>query len=231
MDYSTLQTIAIICYMISAGLLSVSVLIFFLMDMRQIIGRLTGSAQRKALARMRSGGAVGKTGETIVDLSVLEKRGRVSPAGASGRISRRSGRVSKGTQNKPVQTSSAKPVSAPASSMSGAPDYFGAPYPNKTPPAPVSQMPQMPDEPRTTIIHEWTPQTTVIEESTQQQVPASPGSETMDLEQWQNAQSAAQPQSAPSEPELIVEEDVVQPVQMTVLDDIVLIHTESFIEI
>lgn len=197
MTYSTLQTIAIVCYMISAGLLIVSILIFFLMDMRQIIGRLTGSSQRKALARMR-GGAVGKTGETVIDMSVLEKTGRptVQRRDRSDHIS---GQQPKSPPAQPA------PSAEPAQPQGGTPDYFGAAYPNKTPPSPPPAPPAA--------------QTVVIQQPEPQKAPA-PGGETIDLEQWQESKHQ----------DMQAVDDAVEPVKMTILDEIVLLHTEKFIE-
>jgi hypothetical protein len=219
MDYSTLQTIAIICYMVSAGFLAVSVLIFFLMDMRQIIGRLTGSAQRKALAHMRSSGTVGKSGEVVVDMSLLEKQ-KTAGMQTSGRVSRRSGRMGKSGSVKTVQPPVPPVKAEPVQPHGNAVDYFGAPYPNKTPPAPVSP----PSEPQTALMPEAPPETTIIQEPPQPSVPSA-GSETMDLAGWATRRAEVAP------PDLPAADDSVAPVKMTIVEDILFLHTETFIEI
>lgn len=217
MNYSTLQTIAIVCYMVSGGFLAVSILVFFLWDIRDIVGRMTGSSERRALARMRSGGEIGKTGGTVVDMAALEKSGAVKNQG-SGRLTRRSGRVNKNQQAKstppPAEMS---PAQERPASPGGTPDYFGAPYPNKTPPAPI---PPAAREAQTVLMDEAVRQTTVIQE------PAIPNTETMDLEQWTQNQTPAG-----SAPGLVEADDAIEPVEIRILDDIVLIHTDSFIEI
>lgn len=206
MTYSSLQTVAILCFMVSAGFLAVSVLIFFLWDMRDIIGRLSGRAQKKALEQMRSTGAIGKTGSTVVDMSVLEKKSGPLPTGSGRTGGRRTGKT--GRSGRTVQP----PQPAPAKTPEAAPDYFGEPYPNKTPPTPiVTSMP----EPQTAVM-ETLEQTTVITA-----VPA--GGETMDLAAY-NAMQAQKSREAPPE-------DTAEPVKMTILDDILLIHTEHFIEL
>lgn len=219
MKYEILQTISIICYMISVGFLAVSILIFLLWDMRDIIGRLTGSTRRRALEQMKTSGSVGRTGSTAVDISLLEKN--TSAPLTAQRSSRRSGRTSRELNKKP------QPAPQPAPQPNGTPDYFGAPHPNKTPPAPTAPMPAepqtapMPDAPE--------PQTDIM--PTREEAPTAPmpaaENETMDLEQWQQSRA----QAAQSQPELIVEEDDLQPVELTILDDILFIHTETFIEI
>lgn len=215
MKYEILQTISIICYMISVGFLAVSILIFLLWDMRDIIGRLTGSTRRRALEQMKASGSVGRTGSTAVDISLLEKN--TSAPLTAQRSSRRSGRTSRELNKKPQ----------PAPQPNGTPDYFGAPYPNKTPPVPTAPMPAepqtapMPDAPE--------PQTDIM--PTREEAPTAPmpaaENETMDLEQWQQSRA----QTAQSQPELVIEEDDLQPVELTILDDILFIHTETFIEI
>ena len=210
MTYSSLQTIGVLCFMVSAGFLAVSVLIFFLWDMRDIIGRLSGRAQKKALENMRSAGTFGKTGTNIVDMSVLEKKSGTLPTG-SGRTGRRTGKTGKsGKTAQPPQP----PKPAEAKAPEATPNYFGDPYPNKTPPTPIA--PAAP-EPQTAVI-ETLEQTTVIATPA-----AQVGGETMDLATY-NAMHAQRPQETPLE-------DTVEPVKMTILDDILLIHTEHFIEL
>lgn len=219
MKYEILQTISIICYMISVGFLAVSILIFLLWDMRDIIGRLTGSTRRRALEQMKASGSVGRTGSTVVDISLLEKN--TSAPLMAPRPSRRSGRVSRELNKKP------QPAPQPAAQPNGTPDYFGAPYPNKTPPvstAPIryeaqtALMPNTP-EPQTDIMPTW-------EETPTAPMPVAEN-ETMDLEQWQQSHA----QASQGQPELVIEEDDLQPVELTILDDILFIHTETFIEI
>lgn len=214
MSYSILQTIAIICYMIAVGFLAVAVLIFFLWDMRDIIGRLTGSSQRKALARMRSDGSVGRTGAPLIDASLLEKK---DAAQTSTRLSRRSGRISRdvAAKNPPAYNDIPAPKKQePAPQASASANYFGAPYPNKTPPTPIPPAPAPSAETAPMPSAETAP------------MPLREG-ETMDLEQWQRSQAATEDPGT----EVLVAEEDVQPVKMTVLDDILFVHTEAFIEI
>lgn len=229
MSYTTLQTIAIACYMVAAGFLAVSVLIFFLWDMRDIIGRLTGSSQRKALAQMRSGDAIGKTGGNVVDMSALEKSGTLK-SHSSGPSGRRSGRVAKPIQSKP----DSRPLPQPQPELKpldSKPDYFGAPYPNKTPPTPIPAAQGASPEPQTSVI-QLPSQTTVIQAAAPQNTPPPAGGETMDLEQWQRSRTAAQQQRTTNIASgMVAEDDLVEPVEMKILDDIVLVHTETFIKI
>ena len=234
MSYTTLQTIAIICYMIAGGLLAISVMLFFLWDMKEIFGRITGNSQRRELERMRTAGKGNTSGSLAIDMSVLESSAAASPA-ASGRLSRRSGRVSKGAGGKSAQLPAKEPVPARPT----APDYFGAPYANKTPPTPVPPRAGM--EPPAA-------ETTMISAE-----PASTG-ETMDLEQWQQAKAAEAAATAETTimpplaevsgetmdlaqweqthaPETLPEGPVAEPVKLTLLDDILLLHTETFIDL
>lgn len=223
MKYEILQTISIICYMISVGFLAVSVLIFLLWDMRDIIGRLTGSTRRRALEQMKASGAVGRTGSTVVDISLLEKN--TSAPLTAPRPSRRSGRTSRELNKKPQPVQ--PPVPQPPPQPNGTPDYFGAPYPNKTPPVATAPLPS--EEQTTLMPGAPEPQTDIM--PTREEAPTAPmpvaENETMDLEQWQQSRA----QESQSQPELVIEEDDLQPVELTILDDILFIHTETFIEI
>lgn len=222
MSYSILQTIAVICYMIAVGFLAVAVLIFFLWDMRDIIGRITGSSQRKALARMRSDGSVGRTGAPLIDASLLEKKDAVQTSTRLGRRTSRTNRDSAAKKPPAYNDVPAPKKQEPAPQPSATASYFGTPYPNKTPPTPIAPAPAPSAETAPMPSAETMP----MPNADVATAPLREG-ETMDLEQWQRSQAAVEDPGT----ELLVAEEDVQPVRMTVLDDILLVHTESFIEI
>ena len=275
-----LRVIAIICYILSAGFLVISMLVFFLMDMRQVIGRLTGSAQRKALARMRRG-EYDDAGMSVVNMSTLEKNPLPrAPSGELDRRSRRLGRTgktppSRRLQRDPVPSPSQQIVrqppspsqqvftappspsqqvftappspsqqvftAPPAPVQQGTSEIFGEPYPNKTPPTPVPQSYSPPpavsaagvvpageratvfmtDDVPTALVGDNEPETLMMDAGpAAQRSDTAPGRQNVEPSVPVLVRSSANDAVTPS-----------RPVQMKILDDFLLIHTNTFVDI
>ena len=253
MIYEVLDVVSMLFYILAAGFLVISLLIFFLLDIRQVIGRMTGSGRRRALARMRRGQYDGFD-STIINMAELEKK----PMGTNRRSRKtgRTGRISSGRSQDRDATSGSmrkapatgQPTSAPSQKMDPHPqpppepepgvtepiDYFGAPYPNKTPPTPVPETVMLkasgaPDgavrgdtsvsSPSdtggyTTALVGGDPGTAVMDEQ--------PGMFAAEDLSQPSAASGLSPDNADAAPE---------PLEMTILDDCLFIHTETFVEL
>lgn len=256
-NFELLGTISTICFLFSGGFLVVTVLLFFLLDIRKDMDYLSGRAAARAIEEMREEGADRAAQAKPNDLSkMLRKRSGAASSGELRESRRLSGRITppqRQTQAPapqpappaPARDTRQRPAPRPAQA-----DYFGtgyvAPAPQSVPrPAPAAPAP----EKQTVVLQEEKPTELLEEQGTQllgaeqTQLPEERGTQLLGEERQTvvltagNAGLTAQLQEdgtvvlpTPAEEMAAMEAEIV-PVEMTILDDILLIHSDDMIEI
>lgn len=251
-NYEIFSMISTICFLFSGGFLAVSILLYFLWGIRKDMDYLSGRAAEKAIEAMREEGtgrsAQGKPGDLSKALRKRNGSGNTGEMRESRRLSGRMGQPSRQNQAPAAQAKPADSRVRPAPRPAQA-DYFGTGYvPPSAAPAPRPAQTSEPE--RQTVVLEEEQATQLLEEERGTQLLGEEEPATQLLEEERGTQLLGEEESAeppeetygltgqlqqdgvviPPTAEDISRAAEIQAVEITILEDILLINSDEVIE-